>query len=311
MNLINSTKKFALLSCLLAHSFASSEEPVVIYQGKKVHAIIPNCPLDSQAIAIESQHNASFANWDAEAHQESFGMIRQIVDVWEKSGYAEDYLVYGKETGQSFEWQIVPYSKKEYSFWKQLNVLWKVTFGSSPQSEAAQKKAAQNFNHLKANPNTIRKVVTLAAKDPFCQPDVIEKQRIFEGKTIEVLYNYAPYVMGKEKLHFLVVSKAHRTNFTELTEEEYLETAELTQRLLNHFRKKGFGTAYIFHRTGKRAGQTVPHFHQHVIFTATKADEFLGKFKVFKNMLLGNPPMKNHELKAKVEMLKSDIKDGF
>lgn len=311
MNLITSTKKFALLSCLIAHSFASSEEPVVVYQGKKVHAIVPDYPLDSQAIAIECQRDASYADWDEEVHQESFGMIRQIVDVWEKSGYAEDYLIYGKETGQSFHWQIVPYPKKEYSFWKQLNVLWKVTFGSSPQSEIAQKKAAQNFYNLKTNPNTVRKVVALAARDPFCQPHVIEKQRIFEGRTIDVLYNYAPYVMGKEKLHFLVIPKTHRTNFTDLTEEEYLETAELTRRLLNHFEKKGFETAYIFHRTGKRAGQSVPHFHQHVIFTATKADEFLGKLKVFKNMLFGNPPMKDHELKAKVEMLRSDFRNAF
>ena len=49
---------------------------------------------------------------------------------------------------------------------------------------------------------------------------------------------------------------------------------------------------YLFHKTGIDAGQTVPHWHMHLIVTANKTQGFFGKLTVLKNMLFGSSPMK-------------------
>ena len=60
---------------------------------------------------------------------------------------------------------------------------------------------------------------TLVAQDVFCEPEVIARQSVFSGQYVDVLYNHAPINAGKAQLHFLLVPKAHREGFEDLTRE--------------------------------------------------------------------------------------------
>lgn len=72
---------------------------------------------------------------------------------------------------------------------------------------------------------------------------------------------------GKPLDDFLIVTKSHKETFDQLTEEEYLEAMELTDKLCRYFFDQNLAIkAYIYHKSGKRAGQTVCHWHLHVTF---------------------------------------------
>nr|QIQ10885.1 hypothetical protein OJOKFFHK_00028 [uncultured bacterium] len=99
---------------------------------------------------------------------------------------------------------------------------------------------------------------------------------MFEGKYVNILYNYAPIAIDENKLHFMLVPKAHREMFSELSVDEYLEASALEQKLGAYYKRQGYQAAYLFNKTGAEAGQTVPHWHEHVIFTATKVQDLYG-----------------------------------
>lgn len=128
---------------------------------------------------------------------------------------------------------------------------------------------------------------------------------VFEGKKINVLYNYAPLVGGKEKLHFLIVPKQHRPKFSDLTEAEYLEAMVIAQKLISFYKDKGYHTAYLFDKSGREAGQTVPHWHEHLVFPSTQA--FLVMLSVLKNILIGPSCIPQDELQIRVQSLKKEL----
>ncbi len=70
-------------------------------------------------------------------------------------------------------------------------------------------------------------------------------------------------------------------------------------------------TAYQFAKTGLQAGQTVNHCHEHLIFTATKTQEFFSKLRVLKNMCWPASPLSKEELSQRVKALKKELSKAF
>ncbi|QLH36934.1 MAG: HIT domain-containing protein [Parachlamydiaceae bacterium] len=103
-------------------------------------------------------------------------------------------------------------------------------------------------------------------------------------------------------------AQKHREKFSDLTLHEYLETMQFAQRLVSFYKEKGF-RAHIFNKSGHRAGQTVPHWHEHLIFTSTKTQEFLGKLAIFKSMLIGSSPLSAQQLSGKIFKIREELQD--
>ncbi len=295
-------------------------DEVVIYQGRSMKLIVPECPLASGSVKlVPNSSEKSFSNWMASDEIETYELIQRVVQVWQKKGIT-DYLRYGKEYSESncaFGWEVVPYPKNAWSYWQQFTVLWNSAFGGSCLSKVKRQEIAREFQKDKELFSELQtKQVesiqgTLKGNDAFCHQKVIDKQVVFEGKEVVVLYNYAPIVLGDGKLHFLVVPKQHRPSFSDLTQTEYLETMQLSQKLVNFYRDKGCPTAYLFDKTGARAGQSVPHWHEHIVFTATKTQEWLGRLSIFKNMLFGSSPLSDKELQTRVAELKVELREAL
>ena len=192
-------------------------------------------------------------------------------------------------------------------------MLWNSTFGAPRLSpKAFHATLAKYKQETKWFSEPLAKLLVSSCQreaDPFCNDKVIQKQLLFEGSKIYVLYNYAPVALGKEKLDFLILPKCHRARFSDLTQSEYIEAMHYSQALIRHFNQKGFLTTYLFDKTGDEAGQTVLHWHQHVIFTKSKTEELLGKLKVFKNMLFGSSPLSVEALQERVLHLRVELKD--
>ena len=96
---------------------------------------------------------------------------------------------------------------------------------------------------------------------PFDQGDAIERS-FFESSSTRVLANIAPIVHG----HCLVVPKRHVERLEDLTEIEVVDLFEPARRvsdtLLSGLGASGVNWAL---QDGVDAGQSVPHFHLHII----------------------------------------------
>lgn len=307
---------FAFFGCARAEQQTTSIEPVC-FEGRTLKIIVPENPLASVSLQIIPRDYAThFTEWNEEQQLEAYELMQKVVAIWKEKGI-NDYLVYGKDTDKTnkvFSWEIVPFSKSGWGFWNQFKVLWNITFGGSSLNSSERIRIAKDYEKDKkffSKPlvKQIESTKEVATRvDAFCDKDVVKEQLVFEGREINVLYNIAPLTFGEGKLHFLLVSKTHRENFSELTPSEFAETQELTAKLINHYNEKGLHQSYIFNKAGHRAGQSVHHFHNHVVFTATKTQEIFGKFRVLKNMLFGASRLSKEEVKVKVEALQKELK---
>jgi diadenosine tetraphosphate (Ap4A) HIT family hydrolase len=292
------------------------DDEVLIYQGKLMKIVVPMQPLALGSVQIIPRGELeNFYEWDGLKKSETYELIQKIVAIWQKKKIIS-YMIYAREShDSSFKWEIVPYSSEGEKFWKQLKVLWNITFGGLKLSKDDRQNIAEDFQK---ESEIFSKPVEKAAepaeeatfqKDAFCNSEIIERQKILEGKEVNVLYNYAPMVLNKDKLDFLITPKKHRFRFSDLTKEEYLEVMQFSQKLCRFYKDKGYETAFIFDKTGSQAGQTIPHFHEHLVFTASKTQEIFGKLQVLKNMLFGSSPLSEVELQERVGVLKNELRE--
>lgn len=296
--------------------FACTEFPILsanelLEESQGVQFVLPGCPYSSDALGITTK-NRFFIQWNEAEHLEAYRVQRAVAEVWKESG-VHQYLNIGKNDFQSDEtytWQIIPFSdQKTSAVIKQIQVIKKVLFGGGCESHESlhdKKNELTPFLHAYDKmqqhlllPSTQNEI----SDDAFCNPEVIAKQRIIEGDLVNVLYHYAP----TEKLAFMVVSKAHRATFLDLTPEEYLEAQMMTKRLLEYFHEQGYDTAYIFHKSGRQAGQTVAHWHQHVIIPEKDRSNFRLFIRFLQNLIISPSRLSTEELQKRVDYFKSKL----
>lgn len=83
----------------------------------------------------------------------------------------------------------------------------------------------------------------------------------------------------------------------------------MTTKLVDHMTnsRKTVKNVYLLNKTGVDAGQTVKHWHLHVIFSTSTAQDFWGKITVIKNILFGSSPMKKDELAKNIGKLRAEL----
>lgn len=90
----------------------------------------------------------------------------------------------------------------------------------------------------------------------------IPSASVYEDDDFKVVFDIAPAVKG----HLLILPKAHATNVTELPAETAAKVlplaAKLGQAQMKGLKADGFNLVV---NTNEAAGQTVMHFHMHVI----------------------------------------------
>lgn len=260
--------------------------------------------------------NRPFNAWQTKHHADSYHLMQRIAEVWTHNQLTDQYLIYGKIHSEPFKWEMVPYKKCRTVIgrvFQQLQVLWRTVFGGWVLTEAMRKDQFHLFNKLAcATPPSSAKASTmlpLKGEDAFCKDETIERQWVITGKKVNVLFNYAPIGFGGEKLHFLIVPKEHRETFPDVTQEEYCESLALTTKLVDHFSatRKTIKNVYLLNKTGIDAGQSVKHWHLHVVFSTNARQDFWGKLTVVKNILFGSSPMKNEDLLTKVDALRTEL----
>ena len=228
-------------------------------------------------------------------------LLQKIVSFWKEQKISESYMIIGQDQLQknekAFTFQAVPYQKASTwigRFWQQFLVLWRFTFGGFHLTSGRVRDLTHIYhdglNHTIAQTATSVEAISNCA---FCRKETIDSQLVLDGNKVQVLYNYAPLGFGGEKLHFLVIPKEHRPTFEHLTQEEHREAFAISkfvvERLQAHFQTQGesLQKLYIYHKTGAEAGQSVRHWHLHLVLTQHAAQDFWGRLTVLRNMILG------------------------
>ena len=261
-----------------------------VVEGDLCDVCVPYDGLTENAVEIASKDEEG----TPECTNEIYDTLQKIVHLWKREKISESYMALQVDNEPL---QLIPYTKTESWFgraWQQLQVLWRFTFGGWKLTPDRVKVLKETYADLDSLGAKTAEKVEQHAHCAFCQKKVIDSQLVLDGKRVQVLYNYAPIGLGGERLHFLIVSKRHCPTFHQLTKEEYQEAMELAQfvreRIQSHFKEEGkpIQKAYAYHKTGADAGQSVPHWHMHLVMTQNGAQEWLGKLTVLRNILIGS-----------------------
>lgn len=282
-------------------------------KDKSLLTIIPSKQLQGHSLQVIAP-GKQFKDWSARMHAESYRFLQRIAQGWKNSHFTDQYLIYGKIDANIFRWEIVPYRKCRTCIGRivqQLQVIWRTVFGGITVSKESCKQQSDWYHQLLSKFIPVKRSSRASTHDDaFCKQGTIDRQRVIEGKRVNVLFSYAPIGYGGEKLHFLIIPKDHCEMFTDITQEEYCESLSLTKKLIDHFTntRNTIKNVYLYHKTGIDL-QTVRHWHLHVIFSANTAQDFWGKITIIKNTLIGSSAMKNDDLVKKVSGLRKELAD--
>lgn len=137
---------------------------------------------------------------------------------------------------------------------------------------------------------------------PFCDPKIIERQKLIETKNEYVLYN----IRKTNKGRCLVVPKRHVENIRELSDTELkglIKTVGLISKKLKSYLNPD-GINYGFNE-GKIAGQVVPHFHFHIL-PRFKRDNIMRH-----HLFHGDPKFKKDLSEKELSNLVSEFRKAF
>lgn len=298
------------LPCL---NWCSRKESVIkeecILQGNHMQVVMPTHHLAEGSLQIVPiQREESVSKWNFHQELETFQYINRIVDCWKSRGIT-DYLIYAKcSAGKQVGWEIVPYNKKKCRIWEQIKVLWRICFGGFSLNKKLRESVIQHhksaLDQVRSYTVSTSALPTRRKLDAFCDRDVINRQRVWSGTHVEVLFNYAP--IGRDRLHLLLVPKKHKEGFSDLNKDEYTEARQLETFIMDFYERRGIHWAYLYDKTGIAAGQTVPHWHKHMVFVSSNVNDCCGKLAIFKNMLFGASPLKDAELQGRIKAM-SDL----
>lgn len=97
---------------------------------------------------------------------------------------------------------------------------------------------------------------------PFCDEMSLQNRLIKENELAKAFLTNIPIVPG----HTLIIPKRHVMKFSELSQDESKSIFELMNDICHALRAAfdtiGFNFAW---NEGKAAGQSVPHFHLHIV----------------------------------------------
>jgi len=189
----------------------------------------------------------------------------------------------------------------------------KMTKFAEVVKESSQPAAKAPSEHVVAQitaPTIASTAIEVVAKKrycAFCDPQIIGKQQIFENDSFHVLVDYKPLAPG----HLLIVSKTCIIKAEEMNEQQNRDYLSARKKVCELFSKVLKTDQYIeLSKAGADAGQTVKHFHSHMVPIQSSKWRMLGQLMVLAKIALPIccvRPLKPETLKAEVAKFKAAL----
>jgi diadenosine tetraphosphate (Ap4A) HIT family hydrolase len=260
---------------------ATGDQPIWEIEDTATQTVVPARRLGGETVKIQHRQSAHLlTEWKEKAHYESFCQAQKIYRYWQDQEM--DALTYATTSTTPFEWKLIATPPTGWAKWHQFKVLFSIIAGGFTVSITSVRTLVDTIanaiavhdlfkTHREKGKERDRTTLT----DAFCNQRVLNRQWVYKGKYVSLLINYRPLVSDQK--HFLIVTNAHKENFQDLSWEEYQEICRIRSAILNRWPKY---EAHLLCKSGKRAGQEVPHLHEHVILTPNTASIWKGYIRV-------------------------------
>ncbi len=142
-------------------------------------------------------------------------------------------------------------------------------------------------------------------EDPFCDLKSMKLQTFYKTKNFYFVYNIKPVVKG----HCLCITKKHMISINQLNPKLFKEMLVAIQKVVKVLKKVYRSTGFnIALQEGKGSGQSIPHFHLHLIPRRPKDMKGNWFFNIIKRELRG--PISRKEIIENVNKIKKVLKNG-
>ena len=102
---------------------------------------------------------------------------------------------------------------------------------------------------------------------PFCDADILKTNHIFSedsAKNIRIIFNKFPYPSLDQGIHLLCTLITHKAHPNDLSSAEFVEQIDAAHSMSRKLHNEAYTQEY-FTNWGAIAGQSVPHWHSHIV----------------------------------------------
>ncbi|MBA3957180.1 MAG: HIT domain-containing protein [Parachlamydiaceae bacterium] len=271
-----------------------------------IKVVMPEHSLAPKAVQVRLERNKTPMNrntWNTDVAIPVSQQLQNIGRIWTAQGL--DYLVHGtvkrdaQRQEQAFHWEIVPFSKTRLfitRFWQQFKVLWRLTFGGIYTPIVTRRTVATQLKGemTKATQGDSKAGAEARGKEFLCDVAKCSKQLVFTNNKMRLLLDEKPLIPRDRGVHFLIAPERHVERFEELTQAELEGMSALQNHCLDQYKEAPEIT--IFDKSGKEAGQTVPHWHQHLVVQERPLGKWTTLCRLVRNMLFGLPKLSKEDM---------------
>lgn len=304
------------LSLQWIYSFAyhanKSEDPLdeVVFRLNELEVKVDCHPIGgfrgkAGTLTIDHSQHKVFTEWSEDDLQTLAQLTQTILKIRENEG-VKNTLIFGRQENDAFKLSFVPYPKCNWI--EKINGLLHVIFGSpSLKKEQADEIAQFYQSEFKRDwqSDSPQTKVEQTKKDPFCNDEVIKKQRIvdltFEGKNYHLLHDLCPKGSASTDPHLLVVPEKEEGHYdgSQVPVQQRFHLLKVIQQAMSIFQQEGFSTLLYEERIGSKL-QGVQHIHSHAKGIAHFPQSFLEKIRTLAGLLWPST-LSSGELEKKIE----------
>jgi diadenosine tetraphosphate (Ap4A) HIT family hydrolase len=282
----------------LGASAASEEEKIFVYQSNHLQVHVDQNPIGGfrgkvGTLTINHVEHKVFTDWSDEDLLTLADLTQKILSIQEQAN-VRNTLIFGRQNGkEDFKLSFVVYPSCTWI--EKIQGLYHAIFGSPSLTEKEESEINQfytkQFQEYLWRP--ISDGGSLDGKlDPFCRPDVIEKQHItdfsFDENHYLLMHDNRPKGASVDDPHFLIIPEGNsgHCDGSRVSQKMRMDMFKIAQKAMEVLlQEKGESATLLFlERNGKEL-QGVQHKHEHVIGTANFPISILEKTRVFLRQL--------------------------
>src|SRR5580692_4442345 len=123
---------------------------------------------------------------------------------------------------------------------------------------------------------------------PFCNPEILKKNHVFSEdteKNIRIIFNKFPYPSWDQGIHILSTLITHKAHPNDITHTELAEQVAAAHHISEQLYDDAYTQEY-FTNWGAIAGQSVPHWHSHIVSYTQEPCSLSAKIQHQKNPIV-------------------------
>ncbi len=254
-------------------------QPQIVFQLNNLEVLVDPTPIGGNrgkvgTLTIGHKEHKVFTEWTEDDLKTLARLTQQTLKIHEDA-HVHNTLIYGRQDkDKPFKMSFVPYPKCNWI--EKIRGLIHVIFGS-PALQQKQVDEISAFYHNQFRENfelAAQEVREVKMQDPFCKPEVIEKQLIFNSRFSEgeenfeydLLHDHCPKGRTKQDPHFLIVPQGDRAHEdgSQVSQKQRLHLFQITQKAMRVLDLEQYPTFLYLERNGSQL-QGVQHKHSHVM----------------------------------------------